>query len=69
MADLTSNTAGIISPYPFWLASAPPTLAVRFYGLLKLAGVVLFGKPWATYSECVIAIWWHSLARPKSRWF
>jgi dihydropyrimidine dehydrogenase (NAD+) subunit PreA len=24
MADLTSNTAGIISPNPFWLASAPP---------------------------------------------
>ncbi len=23
--DLTSNTAGIISPNPFWLASAPPT--------------------------------------------
>ena len=22
--DLTSNTAGIISPNPFWLASAPP---------------------------------------------
>ncbi len=24
MADLTSNTGGIISPNPFWLASAPP---------------------------------------------
>lgn len=24
MPDLTSNTAGIISPNPFWLASAPP---------------------------------------------
>jgi dihydropyrimidine dehydrogenase (NAD+) subunit PreA len=23
--DLTSNTAGIVSPNPFWLASAPPT--------------------------------------------
>jgi dihydropyrimidine dehydrogenase (NAD+) subunit PreA len=22
--DLTSNTAGIVSPNPFWLASAPP---------------------------------------------
>jgi dihydropyrimidine dehydrogenase (NAD+) subunit PreA len=25
MADLTANCAGIISPNPFWLASAPPT--------------------------------------------
>ena len=25
MADLTSNFAGIKSPTPFWLASAPPT--------------------------------------------
>ena len=25
MTDLTSNTGGIISPNPFWLASAPPT--------------------------------------------
>src|SRR4051812_4686575 len=25
MADLTSNFAGIKSPNPFWLASAPPT--------------------------------------------
>ncbi len=25
MADLTANLAGIISPNPFWLASAPPT--------------------------------------------
>ncbi len=25
MADLTTNFAGIISPNPFWLASAPPT--------------------------------------------
>src|SRR3954464_6538576 len=25
MADLTVNFAGIISPNPFWLASAPPT--------------------------------------------
>jgi len=24
MANLQSNTAGIISPNPFWLASAPP---------------------------------------------
>ncbi len=25
MVDLTSNTGGIVSPNPFWLASAPPT--------------------------------------------
>ena len=25
MADLTTNLAGIQSPNPFWLASAPPT--------------------------------------------
>jgi dihydropyrimidine dehydrogenase (NAD+) subunit PreA len=25
MADLTTNCAGIVSPNPFWLASAPPT--------------------------------------------
>jgi dihydropyrimidine dehydrogenase (NAD+) subunit PreA len=25
MPDLTSNTGGIVSPNPFWLASAPPT--------------------------------------------
>ena len=24
MADLTTNCAGIVSPNPFWLASAPP---------------------------------------------
>ena len=24
MADLTSNCEGIVSPNPFWLASAPP---------------------------------------------
>ena len=29
MPDLTSNTAGIISPNPFWLASAPPTNSGR----------------------------------------
>lgn len=29
MADLTSNTCGIISPNPFWLASAPPTNSGR----------------------------------------
>ena len=29
MVDLTSNTAGIISPNPFWLASAPPTNSGR----------------------------------------
>ena len=29
MADLTSNTAGIRSPNPFWLASAPPTNSGR----------------------------------------
>ena len=25
MADLTTNFLGIITPNPFWLASAPPT--------------------------------------------
>jgi dihydropyrimidine dehydrogenase (NAD+) subunit PreA len=25
MADLTATIAGIVSPNPFWLASAPPT--------------------------------------------
>ena len=29
MADLTSNTCGIVSPNPFWLASAPPTNSGR----------------------------------------
>jgi dihydropyrimidine dehydrogenase (NAD+) subunit PreA len=29
MPDLTSNTGGIISPNPFWLASAPPTNSGR----------------------------------------
>ena len=29
MPNLTSNTAGIVSPNPFWLASAPPTNSGR----------------------------------------
>ena len=47
MADIRSNLAGIKSPNPFWLASAPPTNSG--YQIMKAFdadGEVLSGKRW-----------------------
>ena len=66
MADLTSNTCGIRSPNPFWLASARPrTQADKSYGHLKPAGVVLYGKPWSTHSKCVLPVRRHPVERQQ----
>lgn len=48
MADLRIQLAGIASPNPFWLASAPPTnTAIRFSEHLKRAGAERYGRRWA----------------------
>ena len=50
MADLSSNLAGIRSPNPFWLASAPPTnsgyqvmraFAAGWGGVVAMIGLML----------------------------
>jgi dihydropyrimidine dehydrogenase (NAD+) subunit PreA len=49
MPDLTSNTAGIISPNPFWLASAPPTNSGR--QILRAFEAGWGGAVWKTIGQ------------------
>ena len=49
MPDLTSNTAGIISPNPFWLASAPPTNSGR--QILRAFEAGWGGAVWKTLGQ------------------
>ena len=49
MADLTSNTCGIISPNPFWLASAPPTNSGR--QILRAFEAGWGGAVWKTLGQ------------------
>ena len=45
MADLSINLAGIRSPNPFWLASAPQRIpGTRYSVRLKQAGVARCGR-------------------------
>ncbi len=49
MADLTSNFAGIASPNPFWLASAPPT--DKAYNVARAFKAGWGGVVWKTLGE------------------
>ena len=49
MVDLTSNTGGIISPNPFWLASAPP--ANSGYQVQRAFDAGWGGAVWKTLGE------------------
>lgn len=52
MADLTSNLAGIVSPNPFWLASAPPTNSG--YQVQRAFEAGWGGAVWKTLGEPII---------------
>ncbi len=49
MADLSSNIAGIRSPNPFWLASAPPT--DKAYNVIRAFKAGWGGVVWKTLGE------------------
>src|ERR1700709_1598412 len=49
MADLSSNFAGIKSPNPFWLASAPPT--DKAYNVNRAFEAGWGGVVWKTLGE------------------
>src|SRR5213595_2242356 len=49
MADLRSNFAGITSPNPFWLASAPPT--DKEYNVVRAFKAGWGGVVWKTLGE------------------
>src|SRR5258706_11586639 len=49
MADLTSTFAGIKSPNPFWLASAPPT--DKAYNVVRAFEAGWGGAVWKTVGE------------------
>ncbi|HEY8320455.1 MAG TPA: hypothetical protein VIG46_01515, partial [Candidatus Baltobacteraceae bacterium] len=49
MADLTADLAGIKSPNPFWLASAPPTNSG--YQVLRAFEAGWGGVVWKTLGE------------------
>lgn len=47
MANLKTSFAGIKSPNPFWLASAPqPIRRIMSAALLRPGGAGLYGKHW-----------------------
>ena len=49
MADLTTTFAGIKSPNPFWLASAPPT--DKAYNVVRAFKAGWGGAVWKTLGE------------------
>src|SRR6266550_3118225 len=51
MADLSCNIAGIKSPNPFWLASAPPT--DKAYNVVRAFKAGWGGAVWKTLGEDV----------------
>src|SRR3954462_3926566 len=54
MADLKSNLAGIKSPNPFWLASAPPTNSG--YQIMKAFDAGWGGAVWKTLGVPVVNV-------------
>ncbi|MBI3272356.1 MAG: NAD-dependent dihydropyrimidine dehydrogenase subunit PreA [Planctomycetes bacterium] len=54
MVDLTSNLAGIKSPNPFWLASAPPTNSA--YQVMKAFDLGWGGAVWKTIGEPIVNV-------------
>ncbi|MBW7916281.1 MAG: NAD-dependent dihydropyrimidine dehydrogenase subunit PreA [Trueperaceae bacterium] len=54
MADLTTNFAGITSPNPFWLASAPPTNSA--YQINKAFEYGWGGAVWKTIGDPVLNV-------------
>ena len=54
MIDLTSNTAGIISPNPFWLGSGPPTNTA--YQVMRAFEAGWGGAVWKTIGEPIVNV-------------
>ncbi|MGH7725891.1 MAG: NAD-dependent dihydropyrimidine dehydrogenase subunit PreA [Candidatus Eiseniibacteriota bacterium] len=54
MADLTSDTAGIRSPNPFWLASGPPTNTA--YQVMRAFDAGWGGAVWKTIGEPIVNV-------------
>ena len=54
MADLTSNLAGIRSPNPFWLASAPPTNSG--YQVMRAFAAGWGGVVWKTLGDPIVNV-------------
>ena len=54
MADLSSNLAGIRSPNPFWLASAPPTNSG--YQVMRAFAAGWGGAVWKTLGEPIVNV-------------
>ena len=54
MADLTTDCAGIKSPNPFWLASAPPTNTA--YQVLRAFDAGWGGAVWKTLGEPIVNV-------------
>src|SRR5579875_1663017 len=52
MADLSSNLAGIRSPNPFWLASAPPTNSG--YQVMRAFEAGWGGAVWKTLGDPIV---------------
>jgi dihydropyrimidine dehydrogenase (NAD+) subunit PreA len=55
MADLRCNTAGIKSPNPFWLASAPPTNTGD--QVMRAFDAGWGGAVWKTLGEPIVNVW------------
>ena len=54
MADLSSNLAGIRSPNPFWLASAPPTNSG--YQVMRAFAAGWGGVVWKTLGDPIVNV-------------
>ena len=54
MADLSSNLAGIRSPNPFWLASAPPTNSG--YQVMRAFAAGWGGAVWKTLGDPIVNV-------------
>ena len=54
MIDLTSNTAGIVSPNPFWLGSGPPTNTA--YQVMRAFEAGWGGAVWKTIGEPIVNV-------------
>ncbi|MBA2663585.1 MAG: NAD-dependent dihydropyrimidine dehydrogenase subunit PreA [Bradymonadaceae bacterium] len=55
MADLKTNTAGILSPNPFWLASAPPTNTGD--QIMRAFDAGWGGAVWKTLGQPIVNTW------------
>ena len=54
MADLSNNLAGIKSPNPFWLASAPPTNSG--YQVMRAFEAGWGGVVWKTLGDPIVNV-------------